>query len=413
MLVGDVVRYALGTMGRRKGRTALTSLGVTMAIAVIVALLSITQGLQTSVENELNGLGADTLTVSAREGSALLVNDTAAIEGIEHVSLAVPLIQRTGYLKEGNTTVRVQIVGMDLEKYGRAYGEAFVAEKGAIPSNPSNDVVIIGSRVCDPGNDGTVQFPINSKVTVLKQESAGHEVSGLHYNGTVTGVLNTIGPLSVGVLSDTSVYIPIEQAEQFYGTDQCNLIVVKLQDDGQAARDEVAAAISEKLGGRAVVSSSGFIHSVVSNVFSTLDLFFLGVAIITVLIAGIGIMNTMTVSLIERTREIGTLKSLGLENSRVLGIFLCEASIIGLMGGVAGTALGFGLANLISVMLNDGGVLTWSGMGIYGHITIVPELSVTTAAVTVAFGAVVSVLFSMVPAWRASRMSPVVALRHD
>ena len=84
MLAGDVVRYALGTMRRRKLRTALTSLGVTMAIAVVVALLSITQGLQTSVERELSGLGADTLTVSAREGSYLLVNDTAVIEGVEH-----------------------------------------------------------------------------------------------------------------------------------------------------------------------------------------------------------------------------------------------------------------------------------------------------------------------------------------
>jgi len=413
MFASDIVRYALGTMRRRKLRTTLTSLGVTMAIAVIVALLSITQGLQTSVENELSGLGTDTLTVAAKDGSSLLINDTAKIEGLKHVSVAVPLVQRTGYLKEGNTTVRVSIVGMDLEKYREAYSEAFVAERGSIPSDASNDVVIIGARVYDPGDNGTVQFPLGSSAKVLKQESYGKEVGDLYYSGNVTGVLNTMGSLSVGVLSDSSIYIPIEQAESFYGTDQCSLIIVKLQDDSQAARDQVAAAISEQFGGKVTVSASGFIHNVVTKVFSTLDLFLVGVAIITVLIAGVGIMNTMTVSLIERTREIGTLKSLGLKDGKVLGIFLCEACIVGLIGGLAGTGLGFALASVISSFLNDSALLSWSGLGVYGNIVITPELSVATAAVTVAFGVIVSVLFSLYPAWRASRMSPMVALRHE
>jgi putative ABC transport system permease protein len=411
MLAGDVVRYALGTMGRRKLRTALTSLGVTMAIAVIVALLSITQGLQTSVQSELNGLGTNTLTITAKDGCSLLVNDTSAIEGIDKVTTAIPLIQRTGSVRSDSSTVKVSIVGLDMDKYRQVYSDAFVAERGSIPMDPSDDTVVIGERVYDPGQNGTILFPIGSSVQVFRADS--NRSTAPSYGGKVAGVLNPVGPMSVGALSDTSIYIPIEQAESFFGTDQCTLVIVKLQDGSQATMDEVIAALNNEFDGQVVVSSSGVINSVASHVFSLLDLFLVGVAGITLLIAGIGIMNTMTISLIERTREIGTLKSLGLKDRKVLGIFLCEASIVGLIGGLAGTVSGFALASAMSAFLNDTALLNWSGLGLYGNIHIVPELSVAMAVIMVSFGVIVSVLFSLYPAWRASRMSPMVALRHD
>jgi putative ABC transport system permease protein len=235
----------------------------------------------------------------------------------------------------------------------------------------------------------------------------------LTYDGTVTGVLNTIGPLSVGVLSDSSIYIPIDQASSFYETNECTMIIVKLTDDKQSTIDEVSAALEERFDGHVQTGSSRIVDTVVSRVFSTLDLFLIGVAGITVLIAGIGIMNTMTVSLIERTKEIGLLKSLGLKNRTVLSIFLCEASIIGLIGGVVGTVLGYMLASVIASFLNGDALQAWSGVSVYADITIVPELSSMVVVVAIAFGLLISVLFSLYPAWRASKLSPVDALRHE
>lgn len=413
MLAGDVVRYAVGTMRRRKLRTALTSLGVTMAIAVIVALLSITQGLQTSVQDELGGLGTNTLTVTARDGGALLVNDTGAVERMDGVTMAIPLIQRTGLIKSDTSTVRVSIIGLDMDKYRQVYSDAFVADRGSIPESPSSDTIIIGERVCDPGQNGTVLYPVGSSAQVLRLDTSNQGNLSLSYEGKVAGVLNAIGPMSVGALSDSAIYIPVEQAEKFYGTDQCSLMLVELQDGSQSTRERVTAALNERYDGQVVVSSSGVINSVASRVFSLLDLFFLGVAAITLLIAGVGIMNTMTISLIERTREIGTLKSLGLRDRKVLGIFLCEASIVGLLGGVFGTVLGFALASAIASFLNGGELLASSGLGVYANITIVPELSLSLGLLTAAFGVLVSVVFSLYPAWRASKMSPMVALRHE
>jgi putative ABC transport system permease protein len=387
---------------------------VAIGISAIVALLSITQGLQASVQNELrDGLGTDILTVTASGGSHLLINDTAGIERMEHVSMAVPLMLREGYLKSDGALVSVTIVGTDMDKFRIAYSSVFVPRSGSIPPHPTNDTVVLGSRVSDPELNGTVLFPVNSKADLLKPEALGPGGSNLSYDGTVTGVLNTIGPLSLGVMSDTSVYIPIEQALSFYRTNQCTMILVKLSDDQQSAVDEVTAALEKQFGGNIEVSSSRVVDTVVSRVFSTLDLFLIGVAGITMLIAGVGIMNTMTISLIERTKEIGILKSLGLKNRTVLSIFLCEAGVVGLIGGIAGTVLGFLLATVMASFLNGDAFHAWSGISVYADITIVPELSPMVVSVAIVFGLAISVLFSLYPAWRASRMSPVEALRQE
>lgn len=413
MNVRDIIGYAIGTMGRRKLRTSLTSLGVAIGIAAIVALLSITQGLQTSVQNELaNGLGTDTLTITPTNGGSLLINDTAAIEGIEHVMLAVPLIQKAGYLRTDNASVRVNIVGMDMDKYRTAYSSVFVAQLGSIPIDPTEDVIIVGARVYDPGSNGTSAFWLGSSAEVVRSIADGQDARNMSYAGTITGVLNTIGPISIGVLSDSAVYVPIERASSFYGTDRCSMMVVKLVDDRRSTIDEVTTAIQERFDGQVQVSSPQLINSVASRVFSLLDLFLIGVAGITLFIAGIGIMNTMTVSLMERTREIGTLKSLGSKNRTVLAIFLCEASIIGLMGGFIGTALGYLLASFIAAFLNDGGLIAWSDVSVYADIIIAPEISSLVVIMAISFGLLISVIFSLYPAWRASRMNPVDALRH-
>lgn len=408
----DIVGYVIGTMGRRKLRTSLTSLGVAIGIAVIVALVSITQGLQCSVQEELSeGLGTGTLTITAVSGGHLLVNDTSSFEGMEHVSMAIPVIQRTGFLRTDEATVKVSIVGMDMDKYRYAFSSAFSTQLGYVPSDPGDEVIVVGARVYDPGSNGTSILHVGSGVEVVKGESCGQ--GELSYGGTVTGVLDAIGPISVGVLSDTAIYIPIGRASSFYGTDQCSMMLVKLTDDDRSTIDEVTAAIQQRFEGQVQVSSPQLFNDVASRVFSLLDLFLIGVAGITLLIAGIGIMNTMTVSLVERTREIGTLKSLGLRNRTVLGIFLCEAAIIGLVGGALGTMVGYLLAHSISFFLNDKVLVSWSDVSIYADITITPVMGMMVIIVANAFALLISVLFSLYPAWRASRMNPVDALRHE
>jgi len=289
----------------------------------------------------------------------------------------------------------------------------FVAQQGTIPANPGSDVVIVGAKVLDPVSNGTSFLQIGDRVT-LTISAAGSRLSGNTYNATVRGSLGTIGPLSLGGLSDDAIYIPIAQAEALFGTDRSSAIIVKLQDGEQSTMNEVGAAIREAFDDQVDISSPKVIESVVSRVFLTLDLFLLGVGGITLLIAGIGIMNTMMVSLMERTREIGTLKSLGLKDRTVLSIFIYEAAFIGLLGGYLGSILGFLTAKVIAALLNSSIALEWSGFTAYAGILIsIPPLSIMTVLGAIVFGLLVSVSFSLYPAWRASKLNPVDALRHE
>jgi putative ABC transport system permease protein len=161
MKITDIFSYAFSAIKLRKLRAGLTTLGVVIGIAAIVALLSITQGLQVAIATQLQkGFATDTLIVTARSesGFKLLVNDTKTIEEIggENVTVSLAVILRTGYIKSGGQTSRVTIVGVDYAKYAEIYSSTFTAEEGAIPQNPENSPVVVGKRVSDPWSNGTL-----------------------------------------------------------------------------------------------------------------------------------------------------------------------------------------------------------------------------------------------------------------
>jgi len=176
------------------------------------------------------------------------------------------------------------------------------------------------------------------------------------------------------------------------------------------------------------VTSSTAILNIVSSVFSTIELFLAGIAAISMLVAGIaaismlvagiGIMNIMIVSMMERTREIGILKALGMKNRQVLLIFLSEAVIIGLLGAVIGVGAGWGIAQVTVRVFSTGGgfgggMRQTNQAALANGITISPVLTPTVLFGAIAFGLIVSVLFGLYPAWRASKLKPVEALRYE
>jgi putative ABC transport system permease protein len=162
------------------------------------------------------------------------------------------------------------------------------------------------------------------------------------------------------------------------------------------------------------VTSATAVLSILSNVFSVIQLFLGGIAAISLLVAGIGIMNIMIVSLMERTREIGILKALGMRGQTVLLIFLCESVIIGLIGATIGIGSGWVLANIVALVLRrGGGLLQGTRAANTGGMTITPLLTPTVAILVLVFGVGVSAIFALYPAWRASKLKPVEALRYE
>ena len=229
------------------------------------------------------------------------------------------------------------------------------------------------------------------------------------YTADVVGVLNEIGGFGIGGPSDTGVYIPIEKAESFFNTTQCGMIVVKLTNSDNATITAVSKAITSHFSDQVSVISSTAVLSLLSTIFGTIQLFLGGIAAISLLVAGIGIMNIMIVSLIERTREIGILKALGMKSRTVLTIFLGESVIIGLIGAVIGIVSGWVLAIVTARVLGSGGFIG----GGSAAFTITPLLTPDVIIGALGFGVGVSVIFALYPAWRASRLKPVEALRYE
>ena len=423
----DIFFYAFSAIKLRKLRAALTTLGVVIGIAAIVALLSITQGLQVAISTQLRrGFATDTLIVSAGGGLgggdasfSLLVNDTQTISQIENVTTALAIIQRIGYIKNADGQARrVTVVGVDFKAYKEVYSSTFIAENGEIPLNPENTAVVVGKRVSDPWSNGTIFCKAGDTVEILWTNTTARPLRNETYTGNVVAVLQEVGGFSIGGPSDTSIYISIMQAQSFFGTDKCEMIIVKLKSNDKTTIESTAKAIRSLFGGQVTVTSATAVLNIISSVFSTIELFLAGIAAISLLVAGIGIMNIMIVSLMERTREIGILKALGMKNRTVLLIFLTEAALIGLMGALIGVGTGWALAELVvRIFSANGGV----GFGVRqggqaalaGGIAITPVLTPTVLLGAIAFGLLVSVVFALYPAWRASRLKPVEALRYE
>jgi len=425
MKLGDVFSYSFSAIKLRKLRAGLTTLGVVIGIAAIVALLSITQGLQDTITRELQtGFATDTLIVSSGRGAGLsamgggdsgfklFVNDTQTINEIENVSMSLAIIQRVGYVQFGGKNRTVAIVGVDFVEYASIYSSTFVAESGAVPLNPENDTVVVGKRVSDPWKNETLFCNVNDGVEILWTNGTARPPKNETYAGHVAAVLQEVGGFGIGP-SDSYIYIPLSKAESFFGTDECDMIIVKLVNDDTATIDSTSNAIRDAFDKQVSVTSATAVLSILSNVFSVIQLFLSGIAAISLLVAGIGIMNIMIVSLMERTREIGILKALGMKSRTVLTVFLGESAIIGLMGAAIGIALGWVLANVVALVFHGGGIFFGNQATGVGGISITPVLTPTVFLGALIFGVGVSVIFALYPAWRASKLKPVEALRYE
>jgi putative ABC transport system permease protein len=432
----DVFGYSFSAIKLRKLRAALTTLGVVIGIAAIVALLSITQGLQATITNQLNqGLSANTLIVTAgsnvlsgggvggagggsggafgggtdNSGFKLYVNYTSEIDALSpDIVTSVAIISRGGYVQTANLNRSATIYGVDFDKYSQVYSTTFVAETGSIPASPSENQTVVGTRVNQPGQNGTIYFTAGDKINITWTNATVLPPVNQSYTADVSGVLQKIGGFGIGGPSDTGVYIPLETAQSFFGTDQCDMIIVKLSNSDNATITNVSKTITDYFNNQVSVISSTAVLSLLSTIFGTIQLFLGGIAAISLLVAGIGIMNIMIVSLIERTREIGILKALGMKSRTVLTIFLGESVIIGLIGAVIGIISGWFLSVVTSSVLSAGGFF-----GSQASFTITPLLTPTVIVGALGFGVGVSVIFALYPAWRASKLKPVEALRYE
>ncbi len=442
MRVLDQFSYAGNSIKTRKTRAGLTTLGITIGIAAIVALLALSNGFQAAITDQFEkGFSTNTLTVTKNSGGfgggtsnpdfQLYVNDSDIIAGLSpHINLVVPHVQqppRGCNVTVGGKNYTINtVVGVNFTAYNELYPTTFATTNGSIPKEDTNTSIVIGYKIA---ND-----PLNFKVgdsfnlTWFEYDHFGIATASHNLTTIVAAILPEIGGFGLAGPSDNAIYLQITPAISYFQTNITSSITVRLDSDTTDVINEVTNAIETAYNHQVSVLSSTAILNTISTIFSFITIFIGAIAGISLVVAGIGIMNVQITSVLERTREIGILKAIGAKDRTILSVFLFETLLIGLLGAGLGIGLGWVLSTIFGRVIGGlvGGGGTFGGGGnpfgggggggaasTFSNIAISPILTPELIMWAIVFGIIVAIVFGLYPARRASRLKPVEALRSE
>lgn len=403
----EIFYESLGTLTLNKLRTGLAILGIVIGIGSVIALVSLGEATQTAVQQQIESLGANLLTVipgsvnsggvRGAAGGATTLTDTdakaiqtsAEITTIKNVS---PEVQRRVQITANGNNSNIQVIGAtavyaEVHKVTINSG-SFITDTD---NNTLNKVIVLGPQVVsDLFGDGA--DPVGQAVRINKQS---FRVIGETVSKGGTGFQN----------QDDLAYIPLTTAQkQIFGIDYLNTIALeaKSQDVMVQAQNEVGYfllsrhKLSDPTQADFSIFSQQDILNAASQTTGTFTILLSGIAAISLLVGGIGIMNIMLVTVTERTREIGLRKALGAKRRIIITQFLTESIILTFTGGIIGILIGILLSFVFSRLL--------------GALFVVSPVSIILAFVV---SAAIGILFGWYPASRAAKLQPIEALRYE
>ncbi len=405
MKLPDYFSSALKAMRERKLRTILTLLGIVIGPATMVSLSATMLGFNSSINHQISKLGASTLLVMPSSGHTLTVDDADALVLLDHVKRSVPFYLFRGIVPSGGQPYEVNIFAIDSDSLFDIVRGMKVA-KGTIPDPSDTSSTLVGWLVAHPEDPTKPSYEIGDVVTVSIPVSTGMNPKYKTRSFVVVGIMEEFGP-AFFLNPDNALFVPFEAGRSIKGGSAVSGIVV--QADDVAHVDTVEGEIREAYAGTVEVYSIKVLLNVVNSILSGINFLTMSVASVSLLVAFVGIMTTMFTSVVERTREIGLLKALGFTSNEILGLFLSEAAITGLLGGVLGAVVGVVVAYARVYMRGPYNI----GEGFVVVTKITPVFTPENIAFAIALAFLVGIAAGLIPAYRASRMEPVKALRYE
>jgi putative ABC transport system permease protein len=399
-----------GGVTSHKLRSLLTILGIVIGVSAVIALMSIGKGAEADILARIQTLGPDLMMITpgssmgaggvrgaAGSSTTLTMEDAIAIaDKTDLVSSVTPIFSRSLQLIAGSQNMNAQVVGTT-PAYMQTYN--LNTTSGTFFSDydfqRGTRVAVLGSTVAQTlySNSDPLGTDLRLGTIIVR----------------VIGVLASKG--SVSGSPDNMVFIPLSAMQQAVaqqrtarGEQVISSISLKVIDLNSA--DIVVQEITDLLRTRHrliqsaandfTVTSMQEVASTVSDTMATTTMLLGAIAAISLLVGGIGVMNIMLVSVLERTREIGIRKALGAKDSDIWIQFLIESAFLSLAGGIIGVMLGWGVA---------------FGVSSFGSVHTLVSADIVTLAVSVSVG--IGLFFGFYPAWQASRLNPIEALRHE
>jgi putative ABC transport system permease protein len=409
----DFFLLAARAIAHRKLRSWLTVIGIVIGITAVVALLSIGLGFDRTVKEQVSKIfGFDTFLITGenffqqgphgnQEGYQI---DPDIVRRVPGVRVVAAVREETGYVKgvpdpDGNTVQGfLPVFGLSPElinEFQSFTGELTAEPGGRLIESTDTTAAVLGREVAERLNAGVgdtieiegVSFDI---VGILTQQEDAERDGGFGMR---------MSP------SYDDIYIPFDTMTELYGPpDDVLITLVRTMEgvDVDQVAEQVEAMLNAAGGSRVQTVTYSDISAQISTVTSTINAFLGGIAGISLLVGGVGVMNTMFTSVLERTREIGVMKAVGARNGQILSIFLIESGLMGLVGGAVGTIFGLGLSTLAGLVIRR----------VFETKLIIvasPSLIIFTLLGSFAIGGVAGLW----PARRAAKLPVVDALRYE
>ncbi|OIO27172.1 hypothetical protein AUJ14_00180 [Candidatus Micrarchaeota archaeon CG1_02_55_22] len=409
MMWGEYFGLAVTSLTHRRTRTLLTVIGIVIGITAVVALLSVGQGLQDGINEQFATLGVDKVTIfsstafSAAAGASatpLTDRDVRAIENTRGVAEAAGVVLKATIVKFRDEPKQLSIYGYPLDSRRRLMEESSGYEIDAGRKLGPNDhgKVVVGSYVADG--------VFKRKVGV----GSALEFQGQRF--TVVGTLKSVGNRQ----DDSAILMGLDEVREVFAEDGAPPGDVVYSIIARVAPGEVPATVATRIEDRlrkshnikkgeetfSVMTSEQLMQSF-NAIFGIVQAVIIGIAAISLLVGGIGIMNTMYTAVIERTKEIGIMKAVGARNSAIMAIFVIESGLLGAVGGVIGVILGAGAAKLVEFVATNA----------LGSNLLRAALPWELLVGALLFSFTIGACSGLFPARQAARLKPVDALRYE
>ncbi len=436
----DIFWMSSKQLNEKRVRTALTILMVVIGVASIVALTSLTAGVGQSIQSTLSSLGPTSIIVTASSGTAFTTADVSNLETLPNVSSVTPIVTGQGQLLINGNTSSVEIIGISTTGLETLLGGNVSLYQGSLYDDDVAPLAVIGHGIAFSSATSTdlQTAEVGQTATVEISSGAGRSGTTSKVVVPVVGIMNAY----TSVLPiDSAVIVSMPFAKVLLNKLSFNEMLIKAKDTGSVS--SLASLVTTIYGNKARVMDTEQLASTAASIIGAISLLFTAIAGVSLLVAAVGIMNVMLMAVTERVHEIGIFKAVGFENRMVLMIFLFQALIIGFIGGIIGLGVGAGAAYSLSSVLSSrsatgttgaptttassssgfsrtggsaglaaggGGRAATTGAAT-SSISIHPVFTLGVISEAIIIAVLVSVLAGVYPAWKASKMEPIDALR--